>query len=503
METMAKDVGIDTMPKYLQVTASILQDKLQEFIKSAGTGEPVGSLKPPTGPLKRILDRASQLLVAPGVDHASNSRGETSKRIAIEGSQICKHSCEYHEELMDPSLWGTLPEPVLYGIFARLPLPKIISLQVLSKKWKKEMRDIHRDSDGNIVQSEFLKMCEAVHQKVALITRDRENMFWVRLLDIRSNQWHTFQISAGEPDAADITAASENGGLVCFVSTLKTLKTSKMKTFVVDVVNPLTKSSIMLPPLPHMNFVNIVQIVLDPETQNFKVLVTGGDASSGEMVAQVYDQDTGAWSNALTWAPEKKMSMGFIFSNAYHWGNFRYAQKRDNPCVYDFTAKSIRLLKDCPSLSKGQLSCPLISSGVKSLAQLEDHVFVLQRDKFGPASASASSSSRFNRPGGSGAAYYIVEYRIRPKGKTWVKIKVHACNPFETPPKAKYDLSLFACKGYLMVFARLPEEEPYKNEVAWLYRLADCKWFDLPKLPGDKPYDIHDLMCAVHWNTFW
>lgn len=481
---MAKDAGIDAMPKHLQAAATILQEKLQELITSAGESTSTDFPKVnPTGSLKRILDTASPLLVAPGDDHAAvRSRREGSKRVAVE---VCRHSCAYHEELMDPSLWGSarLPKTGLYGIFARLPLQKIISLQILSQEWKEE---IHRDG----AQSEFLKLCDKVHQKVALITRDKKNLFWVRLLDVTLNQWHAFQISAGEQDAVDVTAASEDGGLVCFVSTLKK---PKSKTFIVDVVNPLTKTSTTLPPLKNMSVLKVAQIVV--EGGKFMVLAVGDDASNGELVAQVCEQDAKTWSNALTWARKKKKALGVTFGYAFHLGNFAYrVQKRDTPCGYDFAEKSLLLVRDLPLEDGGQ--CPLAKSfaRVKSFAQLENRIFVLLRDRLGPR-----SSSGYDR---GSAVYYIVEYSIQMQPeRAWVETKTHACRPFDNPPKAIYDLSLFACKGYLMVLARLPEEEPYKNEVAWLYNLATCKWSDLPKLPGEKPYDVHDLMCGLYWNT--
>jgi hypothetical protein len=312
----------------------------------------------------------------------------------------------------------------------------------------------------------------------------------VRLLDATLNQWYAFQISAGLPDAVDITAASEDGGLVCFVSTLKK---PKSKTFVVHVVNPLTKASTKLPPLPNMSVLKVAQIVFEGE--KFKVLVVGDDASNGELVAQVCEQDAEAWSNALTWTRKKKKALGVTFGYAFRWGNFAYrSQKRDTPCGFDIAAKSLLLLRDLP-LEDGS-PCPLAKSfaRVKSFALLENRIFLLLRDVFGPR-----SSSGYDR---GSAVYYIVEYSIRMQPKrAWVKTREHACKPFENPPKAIYDLSLFACKGYLMVLARLPEEEPYKNEVAWLYNLATCKWSDLPKLPGEKPYDVHDLMCGLYWNT--
>jgi len=162
-----------------------------------------------------------------------------------------------------------------------------------------------------------------------------------------------------------------------------------------------------------------------------------------------------------------------VFGYGFHWGNFRYNQKRDSPCVYDFAAKRFQ-----------SFSSPLENTTVKSLALQGDRVFVLMKDNEGPITA-----------------YYIVEFRLELGAEEeWVEVRSHRCRPFESPPKAKYDLSLFACKGFLMVLARLSEDEPYRNEVGWSYNLATRRWSDLPTLPGDKPFHVDDLMCRLHWN---
>lgn len=129
--------------------------------------------------------------------------------------------------------------------------------------------------------------------------------------------------------------------------------------------------------------------------------------------------------------------------------------------------------------------------GVKSFVFQGDRLYVLRRDRDGP-------NLRYHRS----AMHYIVEFRVKLGMKEeWVKIKDHLRTPFETSPKAKYELSLFACKGFLMVLSRLCEAEPYGKEVGWLYNLATCQWSDLPPLPGGKRYHTDDLMCRLHWNV--
>lgn len=41
--------------------------------------------------------------------------------------------------IMEPALWGTLPNEILFLVFARLPVFGINQLRVLSKDWKREV----------------------------------------------------------------------------------------------------------------------------------------------------------------------------------------------------------------------------------------------------------------------------------------------------------------------------------------------------------------------------
>jgi len=179
---------------------------------------------------------------------------------------------------MNPSRWGKLPNKLLFQIFAHLPLPKIVTLQILSHHWKAAFADD--------AESDFLQKCDELRPTFGLLTRDKVNKFWVRLLDVKFNTWHTIMIEAGHAHAVDITAASEDGGLVCFISSFKK---SKTKTFLVDVVNPLTQRACALPPLHDFNVVQMVQMMVNPETKHYRVLVVGKKAS-GNMVAKLYDQ---------------------------------------------------------------------------------------------------------------------------------------------------------------------------------------------------------------------
>lgn len=112
-----EDADLEAMSTYFKETKFILQAELEKFIR-AGAGEPSTSLK-------RILDTASQesqLFPIPRDNQASSSGSGG-------WGQICRHTCEHHEELMDLSRWGKLSRNILFQIFARLPLSKIIALQ--------------------------------------------------------------------------------------------------------------------------------------------------------------------------------------------------------------------------------------------------------------------------------------------------------------------------------------------------------------------------------------
>lgn len=71
-----------------------------------------------------------------------------AKRAALNGSRVCRHTCAYHSEMMDPWVWSTLPEHLLAHIFARLSLSQIFALRCLLQVLFPDVRNPRRQSRG-------------------------------------------------------------------------------------------------------------------------------------------------------------------------------------------------------------------------------------------------------------------------------------------------------------------------------------------------------------------
>jgi len=451
----------DTKQHYLRV-ASALRDRLQNG--EARTGDEASALM-------EVLEIAAKEF---RIEREDQGRGEVKR--------VCQHSCGYHAEPMNPGLWETLPRELLPLVFGHLPIDTISHMQILNKEWQ---RTITTDS-------EFHRVCNEVYPSmICLISKCRFNHFWVRVLDTKRWKWHTYGIVAGRPAVdwrsckAIMTAACEDGGLLCFVTSwnMESRRKRKRSTLFFHVVNPLTRTSQELPPLFDMRNMELVQIQVDRRTRAFQVFVAARRFrwkrwKMDEVTTQLYDSVTSEWR-----------SLSCDHSLLFHNYNL----------VYDF-AKG-RLF----NIGYGNLLIPNSAS-----ACYKESLFVLKTGSDGPANEELAIES---------PTVYIEEFRW--EATNWVKAKNHRCNPFEHPPKSQFHMTLHACKGFLMVFARLTSRRPFQKKLAWLYNLSTSQWsaLDLPRVQagrriamegivkteggvvhyGDDRYDV-DKMCEPQWQ---
>lgn len=66
---------------------------------------------------------------------------------------------------MDPAVWGNLPEDLLQLVFARLEVPQINRLRVLSKAWLRHMKSTN---------SKFRQLCAEAHPKLFALVTERK-----------------------------------------------------------------------------------------------------------------------------------------------------------------------------------------------------------------------------------------------------------------------------------------------------------------------------------------
>lgn len=491
---------------YLEV-ARILQAKLHNLGTSVGEASE----------LRMILESAAEEFGVPGDDHGSSCSGPTANKrtrmpqsvdaVGEEATCTCRHVCAEHEELMNPNLWERLPRDVLQIVFARLPLPDISRLHCLSRAWRMTMATL--DSEDNALHSDFFTVCGEAYPRLFAFIKpfgSARVAFKITVFDVKSNKWHTSRIVLGHGQVMETTSASD-GGLVCFISSLVTLTKQERRLreslgvrewrtpyFHVIIVNPLTRSWKELPRFQNDPVaVHMVQIKVDRQTKGFKVLVVGdwrGVEGVTMQRAQLYDSQTERWIRAEG-LPD--LFLGF----KYDWGDFDGSGRREGPCAFDCAeGRLIKLYGDNKPYAEGCLiqlyddDSPCDGRFVRSYALDKDTLFVLRV-------GGVPRTGRFvKRP----VVYYIVEYRFQVQAKVWERVRTHNCSHFATH---NYGFQLFACNGFLMMFASTRCKD---DSSKWIYDLATGKWSDLPEPPNNcwmgGSADVCELQFNIHPGAF-
>lgn len=444
--------------------AQVLRDKLEAFI--------AGAERDRAG-LRTVLDLAASEL---NISTACNNGTKRVKTIAAHAHEhdyehsACGHFCSKHEELLNPSVWGNLPRELLPLIFARLPLRGVGRLRSISKEWRRSVDSI---------ESDFSQALRAVnHTMLALISPmvDALGDFQVRIYDVKTNNWHCYEMHATLVDS--ITMGAADGGLVCFVSVVLDGPLS------IVVINPFTLSWRNLPSPPHLGEVQptMVHLSVDADTGKYKVMVAGfKDDGVGGVEIEVYDSETDLWIKP---EPSERLC-GYAYDWEVNLADNWFEEILMGPCV----------------CSDGQLENIWYTAvesvwerpNVESYVLMKDRLFVLLKEsrRSDPVCFTLLSFS----------VYCISEFEHN--GTTWTKVANHMCDPFELCPKQDYKLSLHAACGFLMVFADIGTDPPFYHESGWLYNLSTRTWSDLPTLPQE--YNFHadscDTMCEIKWSA--
>lgn len=151
---------------------------------------------------------------------------KTAKSAVLKDGVICRHTCEYHPEVVDPRLWRKLPQELVELVFAKLPLPLIPELRECSKAWYTMSKSFN-----------FREACSASHPRLfGLLGWDiYGESIRSTLYDMKSNEWlgqvelvgFPGRVTYGdwepngsrysEADAYRNSMCACDGGLVCFV----------------------------------------------------------------------------------------------------------------------------------------------------------------------------------------------------------------------------------------------------------------------------------------------
>ena len=438
----------------------------------------------------RDIEKGELQLIRNELASIKESRGITTRGVGRVAQSSSEHSCLCAP--MEPALWSTLPNELLHQIFARLPLPQIIRLQCLSTEWEWNLTS---------EDSEFTRTCSEANPKIFAMVAEGHTYgsVSVRLYDIKANRWHSivYPYHLYHVD----TLCAGDGGLVCIVSTA----TNKKKTpLIITVFNPLTGQCRAL---PHQDLrklqLQMVQLVMDRDTRCYKVIVVGEKkrraGRSGDVVAKIYSSETGAWSSKFEGVLDLIFGHQYSWDHDLHGGGFAednfLEENRLGPCAYDCSGRQLLELLDVshPCIDRIYVQFHHEASS-QCYALVKDHLFVLHEETY-EATNIMGNIYLCRR-------YCISEYQGQKCEPYWVKLKVHRCKEFERPPASVfYTMSLYACKGFLLVKAENDEGDAYRHVLTWLYDLSTAKWQAIPPFPDEVFYPSSDTMFELQWDA--
>jgi len=242
-----------------------------------------------------------------GKTEAASISGADSRTTTVETAVACQYSCEHHLGWMDPLLWSTLPRDLLGLIFARISIPKIIDLCVLSMQWSTMSKSpvfrkvfserypklfelVGRDKAGKLLDVVYDVRCSESTFRGGILRACSTRPFPFPSLTMSPFGFHRVNDTYGY----GIPWKESDGGLVCF------MPRQKLLTVPFLVGNPLTDEWKALPCIPLVNKQTnkdpaVVQLVMDEDTICYRVMVMVYNFITKEYASYCFDSRTGVW----------------------------------------------------------------------------------------------------------------------------------------------------------------------------------------------------------------
>lgn len=227
---------------------------------------------------------------------------------------------------MDERLWSMLPEHLLDRILARLPLPSLLYVRPVCKRWSTLLST-----------PSFLDVCTEVPQKPSLLgIFENGEHGWLThgcsTFCSKSQRWFSIDLKSLPYKEGDLLAAAE--GLFCYVP-----QSDGENEDCLVVCNPLTRAwrSILLP--EGIQMITLLAITVDNTTRAYKIIVTalmqkleGPRLDACNLTTQVYDSLTRTWKVAGDLPPSLLFPLHSVLCNGslYSW-----CSKADQVWVYD------------------------------------------------------------------------------------------------------------------------------------------------------------------------
>lgn len=203
--------------------------------------------------------------------------------------------------IMRRDIWSSLPDDILDRIVARLPLPSLIRMQSVCKKWKLKLRT-----------ASFFRQCEAERETPSpewFLTFEQQKAGTVcSAYDNHLSKWHSvtlgflpFELTAKSPLAAA-------DGLLCLGVGWSNASAGNrgpaMPTKLV-VCNPLSRfwRDVSLPPQLEVavSLISVAGLVVDRVGGSYKLIVVGEagreDRDCKHLVAFIFDSVSQKWNS--------------------------------------------------------------------------------------------------------------------------------------------------------------------------------------------------------------
>jgi F-box interacting protein len=189
------------------------------------------------------------------------------------------------------SNWNSLPEDVKHNICSGLPLRQVFQFQSISKSFL-DISKRHSFLQSRLPRSRT----EGNFSPMVFFIDPRSGWHWLGF-DLNANEWKRLPSLSflATPDAIKEFSVAGSGGLLC----VNVSKQPGVEQII--VCNPLTRDMRKLQPMNFPRQPVLMTLLLDKDTNNYKVIVAGNATiSSGELFrkTEVYDSITREWKVA-------------------------------------------------------------------------------------------------------------------------------------------------------------------------------------------------------------
>lgn len=250
----------------------------------------------------------------------------------------CQSECNNPHELtnlaieghMDQRLWSLLPEHLLDRILACLPLPSLLSMRSVCKRWSTLLST-----------PSFMNVCTEVPQKpsssmLGLFEKGEQGCITQGCFTFCSvtQKWYTIGLSPLPVNEGSQLASTE--GLFCYIP----LVDGEDGDCLV-VCNPLTRAwkSLLLP--EGIQMLSLLAITVDVVSHTYKVIVValmqanmeaGPRLDGYNLITQVYDSTSETWNVTRRLPPGLQFPLHSILCNGKLYG---WCSKADQIWIYD------------------------------------------------------------------------------------------------------------------------------------------------------------------------